>query len=161
MFFLFRSEITFLYSKSQHENLVQLWGITRTPLRMILEFVPHSDLYKVLKQAISTTLSFKWKLKMAIDCVNGMKYDILVTKIVIHNYYFSQVFTFANTTNLPQRPPSAKYFCKFLHLSLLLYFTTFYRLHHWMKNRILLEKLLILEFRNRYLQNQRNVPFYI
>jgi hypothetical protein len=59
-------------SQFNHENLVKLYGITVSPLQMVLEFVPNSDLHSVLKA--SKDLSMKWKLKVAIDTAAGMKY---------------------------------------------------------------------------------------
>jgi len=64
--------ILFLISKLRHINLVRLYGITKSPLRMVLEFVPNSDLHELLMQ--KHILPIKWKLKMAIDTACGMRY---------------------------------------------------------------------------------------
>ena len=60
-------------SKLDHENLVKLHGITISPLQMVLEYVPASDLHDVLKSR-GQALSTRWKLKAAIDCAAGIKY---------------------------------------------------------------------------------------
>lgn len=74
VFFLFLSVVYFSFnSKLQHENLVRLYGITKSPLRMVLEFVPESDLNEILSD-VAARLSFKWRLKLAIDCACGIEY---------------------------------------------------------------------------------------
>jgi len=65
-----RKKYLYFTSKLTHENVVKLYGITKSPLQMVLEFVPCSDLFQVLE---SNILPIKWKLKVAIDCASGMK----------------------------------------------------------------------------------------
>ena len=38
---------------------------------MVMEYVPNSDLHSILKS--KSTLSMKWRLKVAIDCAAGMR----------------------------------------------------------------------------------------
>lgn len=74
--FLFQSQL-------QHENLVRLYGITKS-LKMVLEFVPESDLHHLLAEQQAHTLALKWRLKVAIDCASGLKYD----NFSVHKYLF-------------------------------------------------------------------------
>lgn len=64
------------YSKVKHKNLVQLFGIIKSPLSLVMEFVPCGDLHQLMKDVKSDSLSFKWRLKMAIDVARGMRYFI-------------------------------------------------------------------------------------
>ncbi len=72
-----------LSSKLHHENLVHLLGITKSPLRMVLEFVPGENLHKLLSKSYAS-LSFKWKLKLAIDCASGVKYVNILSYVFRH-----------------------------------------------------------------------------
>lgn len=60
------------YSKLKHVNLVRLHGITVSPLQMVLEYVPQSDLNELIQA--QEKVSLKWKLKLAIDCACGIRY---------------------------------------------------------------------------------------
>jgi serine/threonine protein kinase len=92
-------------SKLNHENLVNLYGITISPLQMVLDYVPEGDLYSVLRS--HKDLSMKWKLKVAIDCAIGMKYVTLL-------YYISTKLTLPLA--LPSlSSPSSLLLCRYLH----------------------------------------------
>eukprot|EP00026_Physarum_polycephalum_P000182 Phypoly_transcript_00182.p1 GENE.Phypoly_transcript_00182~~Phypoly_transcript_00182.p1 ORF type:complete len:2033 (+),score=208.26 Phypoly_transcript_00182:30-6101(+) len=70
-FYDFQHEVMIM-SKLRHVNLVHLYGIVKAPLRMVIEYVPKSDLHSLLK--IRQVLPFKLKLKIAIDCASGVSY---------------------------------------------------------------------------------------
>ena len=53
---------------------MKLHEITKSPLQMVLEFVPISDLHNLLESETSSSLSTKWRVKLALDCASGMKY---------------------------------------------------------------------------------------
>lgn len=74
---LFIQSSNLLNSKLQHENLVRLFGVTKS-LKMVLEFVPESDLHQLLQKTKAVELSPKWRLKVAIDCASGLKYVLFL-----------------------------------------------------------------------------------
>lgn len=63
-----------MHSKIHHPNLVKLHGIIKSPLRMVIEYVPESDLHRLLENSKEKALPMKWRLKLAIDCASGMRY---------------------------------------------------------------------------------------
>ncbi len=77
--FLFLFLLTFhCHSKLHHKNLVQLLGIAKSPPCMVLEFIPGTDLHKLLEKSLQLP-SLKWRLKLAIDIVAGVKYIFFLT----------------------------------------------------------------------------------
>lgn len=62
-------------SKVKHKNLVELFGIIKSPLSLVMEFVPCGDLFKLLhtQQSKFASLPLKWKLKLAIDIARGVR----------------------------------------------------------------------------------------
>ena len=94
----FQQEI-FIMTQISHKNLVKLFGITKTPLRMILEFVPLGDLMNFIHPKLDTfnengevdrtTVTkeqFPWKLRLliALDIAKGMKYLQQITPPIVH-----------------------------------------------------------------------------
>lgn len=80
---------SFIMSKLNHSNLIQFYGITKNPLRMIIELASFGDLLHFLHpDKIKTKFGsvrtggqvskekFPWKLRllMALDIAKGMKY---------------------------------------------------------------------------------------
>ena len=59
----------------RHMNLVQLYGMVKAPMSLVMEFVPCGDLHQLsLDQKKYDSVNFKWRLKLAIDIARGMKY---------------------------------------------------------------------------------------
>lgn len=71
-FKLFHHEV-FMMSAFEHPNLVRLYGIATAPFRIVMEYVPGSTLTHVIhhKQEYPT-LSYRLKIKMALDIARGM-----------------------------------------------------------------------------------------
>ncbi|KAH3757026.1 leucine-rich repeat-containing protein [Pelomyxa schiedti] len=72
-----------------HPNLVSLLGITLTPPRMVLEFIPGGDLSHFMHPQAEKTISqeeFDWvyRLNIAIDIARGMEYLQKIKPPVIH-----------------------------------------------------------------------------
>lgn len=68
------------FSSLEHPNLVRLHGITVNPLRMVMEFVSGGDLYHVLHS--SKELSFRLRLRIALDVAKGMRYLQNISPII-------------------------------------------------------------------------------
>ena len=63
----------------KHRNLVQLYGVIKSPLSLVMEYVPCGDLHQLLKDSErADALGLKWRLKMAIDIARGMRYYFLL-----------------------------------------------------------------------------------
>ncbi len=76
-----------MMSRFRHPNLLQLHGIMLRPLRMVLEYAPLGDLYKVLHDPDSVPDDrFTWKLRtrIALDVALGIEYLHSLSPPVIH-----------------------------------------------------------------------------
>jgi serine/threonine protein kinase len=73
-------------SALDHPNLVKFYGITLNPLRMVMEFVSHGDLYHMLqdKSISDEALSWTFRMKIALDIAKGMRHLQAVTPPIIH-----------------------------------------------------------------------------
>eukprot|EP00026_Physarum_polycephalum_P002251 Phypoly_transcript_02256.p1 GENE.Phypoly_transcript_02256~~Phypoly_transcript_02256.p1 ORF type:complete len:947 (+),score=114.19 Phypoly_transcript_02256:323-2842(+) len=75
-----------IMSKVTHKNLVQIFGVLNSPLSLVMEFVPHGDLHKLLGDTTKLTgLTMKWRLKMAIDIASGMSHLHKQTPPICHS----------------------------------------------------------------------------
>lgn len=71
-FKLFHHEV-FMMSAFEHPNLVRLYGIATAPFRIVMEYVPGSTLTHVIHHKEEyPTLSYRLKIKMALDIAKGM-----------------------------------------------------------------------------------------
>lgn len=59
-------------SNLNHKNLVKVYGITLSPLRIVLELVQGGASLATLLES-HKDFSMQWKLKVAIDVATGMK----------------------------------------------------------------------------------------
>jgi hypothetical protein len=59
----FQREV-YTMSSLSHPCLVQLYGVQLSPLRMIMEFVPGTDLAKVLRDPNLPDVQFTWRIRM-------------------------------------------------------------------------------------------------
>lgn len=66
----------------EHPNLVRLHGITVNPLRMVMEFISGGDLYHLLHS--SRELTFRYRLRIALDVAKGMRYLQNISPPIIH-----------------------------------------------------------------------------
>jgi serine/threonine protein kinase len=61
-------------SKVKHKNLVELHGVLKSPFSLVMEFIPHGDLFRLFSQdTLFNSLGLKWRLKMAIDIARAMR----------------------------------------------------------------------------------------
>jgi serine/threonine protein kinase len=72
----------FFPSQLNHPNLIKLYGITLNPLQMVLEYAPHSDLRKLLDNKRKEKLTFKLKLKIALDIAKAIAF--MHSKYITH-----------------------------------------------------------------------------
>lgn len=71
-FKLFHHEV-FMMSAFEHPNLVRLYGIATAPFRIVMEYVPGSTLTNVIHHKHEyPSLSYRLKIKMALDIARGM-----------------------------------------------------------------------------------------
>lgn len=75
-----------IMSALEHPNLVRFYGITLNPLRMVMEFVSHGDLYHMLQDKSITDEELPWsfRMKIALDIAKGMRHLQAVTPPIIH-----------------------------------------------------------------------------
>jgi serine/threonine protein kinase len=93
----------FVCSTLHHENLVQLLGITKQPLRLVLEFIPNGDLHNVLlEKDKSHLLTLKWRVKTALDIADGLRYFL---NIIIIYFYFCFWWSLHNCRYLQSQTP--------------------------------------------------------
>jgi len=78
----FRREV-WLMSSLKHPNLVQLLGYCINPFRMVMQLIPHGDLYNYLHDD-KQSLSMKLLLKIAADIAHGMTYLAEQQPPVVH-----------------------------------------------------------------------------
>ena len=77
----------YLMSKLAHPNLVRLYGVMTSPLRMVLEFCFLPDLHKILSDKSSfpeQVLSRKLRARIALDISEGMKFLISNKPPILH-----------------------------------------------------------------------------
>eukprot|EP00026_Physarum_polycephalum_P000536 Phypoly_transcript_00537.p1 GENE.Phypoly_transcript_00537~~Phypoly_transcript_00537.p1 ORF type:complete len:1451 (+),score=177.67 Phypoly_transcript_00537:50-4354(+) len=74
-----------IMSKMKHKNLVQLYGAVKSPLSLVMEYVPFGDLHELLQEPEADNLTFKWRLKMAIDIARGMSHLHKQTPPICHS----------------------------------------------------------------------------
>jgi len=69
-----------------HPNLVKFYGITLNPLRMVMEFVAHGDLYHMLQDKSLSDEDLPWcfRMKIALDIAKGMRHLQSITPPIIH-----------------------------------------------------------------------------
>jgi hypothetical protein len=73
----FQREV-YTMSALSHPCLVQLYGVQLSPLRMIMEYVPGTDLAKILRDPTISDAQFTWRIRMVRSCCDGVfEYDRL------------------------------------------------------------------------------------
>lgn len=77
----------------RHPNLVRLYGVSIGPLRMVLEYAPREDLFKLLhpnsdahRATCIAADDFPWRLRLliALDLARGMRHLQRVTPPILH-----------------------------------------------------------------------------
>lgn len=69
-----------------HPSLVQLYGVQLSPLRMVLEFVPGTDLMQILHDPKISDADFNWRIRMriALDVGRGLRYLQSIRPPIMH-----------------------------------------------------------------------------
>jgi serine/threonine protein kinase/GTPase SAR1 family protein len=69
-----------------HPSLVQLYGVQLTPLRMVLEYVPGTDLMNILHDPKISDADFNWRIRMriALDVARGLRYLQSIRPPIMH-----------------------------------------------------------------------------
>lgn len=75
-----------IMNELNHPCLVKVMGICISPLQMVLEYVPGSDLFKIIhnKSITNSQFSVPLKLKIALDIAKGMNCLHSQTPIIVH-----------------------------------------------------------------------------
>eukprot|EP00026_Physarum_polycephalum_P002106 Phypoly_transcript_02110.p1 GENE.Phypoly_transcript_02110~~Phypoly_transcript_02110.p1 ORF type:complete len:867 (+),score=164.15 Phypoly_transcript_02110:311-2602(+) len=100
----FRKEI-WIMSSISHQSLVSLKAYTVTPPCLILEYMPHGDLYSYINKrnddgSPAHPLSFKLVLKLAMDIAQGMCYLHCQNPPIIHRDFKSpNILLIVNSEN--------------------------------------------------------------
>eukprot|EP00013_Stygamoeba_regulata_P015252 CAMPEP_0177687886 /NCGR_PEP_ID=MMETSP0447-20121125/34372_1 /TAXON_ID=0 /ORGANISM="Stygamoeba regulata, Strain BSH-02190019" /LENGTH=976 /DNA_ID=CAMNT_0019198167 /DNA_START=18 /DNA_END=2948 /DNA_ORIENTATION=+ len=82
----FQQEATMM-SKLNHPNLVNLFGITTSPLQMLMELAPGGDLGDLLHNDWGSDIrdiSWKFRYKLAYDIASGMNFLHSISPPIVH-----------------------------------------------------------------------------
>jgi serine/threonine protein kinase/GTPase SAR1 family protein len=78
----FQKEVSIM-SFLDHPNLVKLYGVTLSPLRMVLEFMPLGDLFNFIERGELSAQS-SLRIHLALDIARGMEYLQTRSPPIIH-----------------------------------------------------------------------------
>jgi len=64
----------YIMSFLSHPNLLRLHGVALSPLRLVMDYAPHGDLYHFLHKEPAAEVSMRMKMRIAFDIACGMRY---------------------------------------------------------------------------------------
>ncbi|KAL6057314.1 Myotubularin-like phosphatase domain [Balamuthia mandrillaris] len=80
----FRAE-AWIMKTLQHPNIVRMIGLSKRPLALVTEYVPHGSLYDLLhRDDLDKILNWKMRMKLVIDIAKGVECMHAQTPQIIH-----------------------------------------------------------------------------